>query len=189
MGDGIAFRRIHGRIVPIKISSDPNKKVGEVVPENSFDHSASYKRTAVLAAASIASQHASAVAMALGRGSRLAIKGFEVAGTGLAVAGGLNAMHGVIVGGRQKDSSHLGEYLKHSGIQLGVGLTGSLAHKALYGYSVKAAVGARSAFRSGSKAFHGFAKPYSSQFAEFRKFKRAKEVQSTVFRPTMGLLK
>lgn len=162
------FIRKNGRVIPIE--NGPAK----------YSAKKEYVKTAKIAGVTAAFAHVAAVA-----GVRKSKPVMFSALAGVVGSSVANMIHQVRASRREsaaKGNNQLTNLLKHTLVDAGVATLGKNASNVLFKPSVKASIVAgeavRGGIRGGANALHGKVKPYTAAYAEGKKFKRARFVNS-----------
>lgn len=176
----IRFIRRNGRIIPIRGTSGAPNVVQEARK--------SYGKTAAIAATSAGLRVGVAgIAAALSH-KKVAI-GAQIAGVGI---WGVNQFRQIKEAKRISDMSNgerstVGELLRQGTADFVGATAGGFVSRVGLKKGVKYTILTKEAAKAGADSLHKTVKPYTSQYADYRKFKNSKWVMST--KPVMGLLK
>lgn len=162
MPGGMLFIRKNGHIIPIRNSPSKDKKSG------------GYGKSAALGAASGSLIHGAAVyASVLKKPKFAAISAL----TGAAL-GGIGVARAAIKGAAAPKGDRVHEFGKHYLSVVAGSVAGATGGRLGLKPAIKATFAAKEGSLKAARAFHAAAKPHTAAFAESRKFKRAKFVQS-----------
>ena len=200
MNEQIRFVRINGRVVPIRSKKAqtaggqtqvaPGVEAKAVQTAKPYSLATSLRTNARIGLSSGALGIAAGVlgysatvtrstaALIMAKMAGYGSVGLALAGTGRSV--------GQAYGARKRGDSAFSSLVFHQGAHLAGIYSATTLGAASFGKLVRASVKTGHAARSAAKVFHSTVKPYSSAFAEFRRFRAAKHVKA--LRPLAGLL-